>query len=175
MRSVGTTRQRELCLPDGGVGSRGLTALEPLSCLGPAARFHGQSSHAEPDAIILGRELRGLLQSGLQALVRHAIKLKVCEPLQDRYRLPGIAETRTQKAPGVVETDLDFIDLAQEIAGLSERRSTARQDLHEPALGGVKLTARHVSLGREVGAEGIKRVIVGEPGEGPQGGVRVVT
>ena len=107
----------------------------------------------------------------MQAVVGQPIQLEVAQLFQDADRVLRVREAGAEQGLDVVESDLDLIDLAQQVADSVQAGATAGQGLLEASLGGVELALRQIRLRFVVRADGVKGISFGQPGEGPQRGV----
>ncbi len=98
--------------PDGGIRKASRpTPLEPFSALVPPAGCNRHPAFAEPDPVVLRRQFTGLLQGGLETVVRQPIKIQAAELPEDpnwvlQGRKTGLAEELV-----VVKSALDLIDV----------------------------------------------------------------
>ncbi len=78
-----------------------------------------------------------LLQRPLQAFVRQPIQVEITELLEVAGRILRLRHAGVVQGFDVVETDLDLIDEAQQIAYLVAARATPSQGLLQAPLGVV--------------------------------------
>src|SRR5262249_62138160 len=117
--------------PDRRIGAGFAAAPEPGGCLIPAAALDGQSGLAQPDTVVLRRQLAGLVQGPLQAVVRHPGQVEIAELLEIAGRILRLHQAGAVQGSDVVKSDLDLIDLTQQIAGLVAARAVQPPDLLE--------------------------------------------
>ena len=99
---------------------------------------------AEPDPVVLRGQLAGLLQGPLQAVVGQPGQVEVAELLEVAGRVLRLRQAGAVQGLDVVESDLDLIDLAQQIADLVAARAAAAPG---PARGAARRRAAAPATG----------------------------
>ena len=145
--------------------------LSQVERLVPAAGLDGQPGLAEPDPDVLRGQLAGLLQGPLQALVRQPTQVEIAELPEVAGRILRLRQAGVVQGLDVVESDLDLIEMAQQLARLVAAGAAPSQGPLEAPLGVVEPPSRQVGLRLEVGAQGLEGISFGHPGEGAERGV----
>ena len=117
--------------------------------------------------------MAGLLQRPLQAVVGQPIQLKVAQVFQDTDRVLRVRETGAEQRLGIVEADLDLIDMTKQVTDLVQAGTAAGQGLLEASLGRREAFPASGSPSPRGTHRGVKCIRLRHPTECSQGGLGV--